>query len=258
MSSKESLGNTLKVAVLLCVVCSVIVSTAAIMLRPAQEANRELDFRRNILAAANLLTPERTVEELFEQVTVRAVNLETGRFTDEIDPDSYDQERAPNDPALSRNLGAAEDIADIGRQEDYSLVYLVEDGQGDIERIVLPIRGYGLWSTLMGFIALEEDFNTVIGLVFYEHAETPGLGGEVDNPAWRAQWNGKQVYGDDGNVQLEVIKGTVSESSPRAEHQVDGLAGATLTSRGVSNLIEFWLGENGFKPFLDNLRAGEE
>lgn len=257
MSNKESLGNTLKVAILLCVVCSVVVSTAAVMLRPAQEANRELDFRRNILASANLLDPERSIEEIFEQISVRAIDIERGQFTDEVDPANFDQERAPKDPAQSKALSANEDIASIGRQEDYSLVYLVEDDQGELERLILPIRGYGLWSTLRGFIALEDDLNTVIGLVFYEHGETPGLGGEVDNPNWRAQWRGKQVYGEEGNVQLEVIKGLVNENSARADFQVDGLAGSTLTSRGVTNMIRFWMGDMGFKPFLESLRAGE-
>ena len=132
----------------------------------------------------------------------------------------------------------------------------MEDPQGDIDKIILPIRGYGLWSTLYGFIALEADGNTVAGLGFYEHGETPGLGGEVDNPRWKAVWPGKQVYRD-GEVAIALIKGAVDTSSANAPWQVDGLAGATLTARGVTNLVQFWLGENGFEPFLNNLKSGE-
>jgi Na+-transporting NADH:ubiquinone oxidoreductase subunit C len=133
---------------------------------------------------------------------------------------------------------------------------VVEDTSGELEKIILPVRGYGLWSTMYGFIALEQDANTVAGLGFYEHGETPGLGGEVDNPRWKAMWPGKQVYRD-GDVELGLIKGSVDSGSDNADWQVDGLAGATLTSRGVTNLVHFWLGENGFEPFLNNLQAGE-
>ena len=146
------------------------------------------------------------------------------------------------------------DIADIKRREKYAEVYLVRGTNGDIETVVLPIRGYGLWSTLWGFIALESDFNTVAGLGFYSHAETPGLGGEVDNPKWKAQWPGKKILNETGNMAIEVTKGGQADAA--SPYQVDGLSGATLTTRGVDNLVQFWLGDNGFKPFLDQLKTG--
>ena len=94
------------------------------------------------------------------------------------------------------------------------------------------------------------------GIGFYEHTETPGLGGEVDNPKWKASWVGKSAY--DGDVlALEVIKGKVDTSRDGAEYQIDGLAGATLTTRGVDNLIKYWLGDQGFKSFIENLKTGE-
>ena len=95
------------------------------------------------------------------------------------------------------------------------------------------------------------------GIGFHDHAETPGLGGEVDNPRWKSLWHGKKVYGEDGQLTLRVIKGQVDTSRAESTYQVDGLAGATLTSRGVHNLIQYWLGEQGFSPFLANLRSGE-
>jgi Na+-transporting NADH:ubiquinone oxidoreductase subunit C len=118
------------------------------------------------------------------------------------------------------------------------------------------VRGAGLWSTLHGFLALENDLNTVAGLGFFEHGETPGLGGEVDNPNWKALWPGKKVY-DEGDAKIQLIKGSVDANTAEAEHKVDGLSGATLTSRGVTNLLQFWMGENGYKPFLSNLQSGE-
>ncbi|MAT93951.1 MAG: Na(+)-translocating NADH-quinone reductase subunit C [Halioglobus sp.] len=256
MSSNDSIGKTLTVALLLCVVCSVIVSTAAVMLKPAQELNKSLDRKRNILAAAGMLDETRDVEEQFKQITTRVVDLRNGHFADDVDAQSIDPLKAAKDPARSEALSVDEDIAKIFRREHYTRVYIVEDEQGGVDKVILPVRGYGLWSTLYGFIALESDANTVAGLGFYEHGETPGLGGEVDNPRWKALWPGKKVYRDD-EVALQLIKGSVDPDNPNAPWRVDGLAGATLTARGVTNLVQFWLGENGFAPFLDNLRAGE-
>ncbi|NNL56211.1 MAG: NADH:ubiquinone reductase (Na(+)-transporting) subunit C, partial [Pseudomonadales bacterium] len=159
------------------------------------------------------------------------------------------------DPARSTRLDSDADLAKISRRENQALVYLVESN-GSFEKVILPVHGYGLWSTLYGFIALESDLNTVAGLGFYDHAETPGLGGEVDNPRWKAQWPGKKVY-KNGDVELGLLKGAVDPSAPNAKYKVDGLSGATLTGRGVTNLIQFWLGENGFRPFLENFKRGE-
>ena len=254
MANKDSFGQTLLVAFLLCVACSIIVSGAAVSLRPLQEANKDLDRKRNILLAAGLYDKSLSVDEQFEAITTRVVNLETGTFVD-VDPATYDQRKASKDPAQSKALGE-EDIAKISRRENQAFVYVVES-DGKMDKMILPIHGYGLWSTLYGFMALESDLNTVAGLGFYEHGETPGLGGEVDNPRWKAIWPGKYVYNETGEVVIEVLKGAVVKGRPEAAHQIDGLSGATLTSRGVSNLVVFWLGENGFKPFLDNFKNGE-
>ncbi len=256
MSSNDSTAKTLIVAFSLSIVCAIFVSTAAVMLKPVQEVNKALDRKRSILAAAGMLEEGRGVEEQFAQVSTRVVDLRTGKFTDEVDAQEFDQRKAAKDPSQSVALSAEQDVAKISRRENYSLVYVVEDSAGQLEKIILPIHGYGLWSTLYGYIALESDGNTVAGLGFSEHGETPGLGGEVDNPRWKAHWPGKQVYRD-GEVELGLIKGTVDPASANAPWQVDGLAGATLTARGVTNLVQFWLGENGFEPFLNNLNAGE-
>ncbi|TXS92988.1 Na(+)-translocating NADH-quinone reductase subunit C [Parahaliea maris] len=256
MSSNDGIKKTLIVAFSLCIVCSVVVSTAAVVLKPVQEVNKTLDRKRNILAAAGMLEQGVSVETQFEQVESRIVDLRTGKFTDEVDPKTFDARKAAKDPSMSETLSAEADIAKIKRRGDYAEVYLVSSASGDLEKIILPVHGYGLWSTLYGYMALESDLNTVIGLGFAEHGETPGLGGEVDNPSWKAKWPGKKVY-KDGEVELGLIKGTVDPSSANAAWQVDGLSGATLTSNGVSNLVQFWLGEQGYQPFIENLKAGE-
>lgn len=253
MANNDSTSKTITVALLLCIVCSVVVSTAAVLLKPAQVANKALDFKRNILAAAGLLEEGKTVDEQFSQISTKLVDLNTGKFTVAVDADSYDQRKASKNPALSTELSGDEDLAKISRREDISKIYLVEGANG-LETVILPIKGYGLWSTLYGFLALGSDLNTVVGMGFYEHGETPGLGGEVDNPNWKALWIDKKVYATDGSVALGVVKGKAAASS---EHDIDGLSGATLTARGVDNLIKFWLGDNGYADFLANLKKGE-
>ncbi len=260
-NQKESTARTLLVALLVCLVCSVLVAGAAVALKPIQVVNSQLDKQRNILAIAGLGDPSMSaadVQRLFdERIVARLVNLETGQFSDEHDPTTFDPLAAAREPSTSRVLTGAEDIASIKRLEKFSVVYIVEDASGDMETLVLPIRGYGLWSTLHGFLALESDLTTVQGMGFYQHAETPGLGGEVDNPRWRGQWLGKQVFDESGDIAIRVVKGSAATSGPEAAHEIDGLAGATLTANGVNNLLHFWLGENGFGAFINNLRAGE-
>ena len=256
MSNKDGVSRTLLTAFALCLVCSVIVSGAAVMLKPAQDANKALDKKRNILAAAGMLDESKTIDEQFEQITTRVVDLRTGKFSEDIDPEKYNGKKAAKDPARSAKLDAEQDQAKIGRRENYAVVYLVESSPGEYDKIILPVRGYGLWSTLYGFVALESDANTIAGLGFYEHGETPGLGGEVDNPRWKSLWPGKQVYKRQ-SVEIGLIKGTVDPQGADAVWQVDGLSGATLTSKGVTNLVQFWLGEDGFQAFLTNLKSGE-
>lgn len=253
MANKDSTVGTIIVAMVLCIVCSVIVSTAAVLLKPAQQANKQKDFQRSILEAAGLLQEGKTIEEQFDQVTTKLVDLDSGTYADG-DAQAFDQRQAAKDPSMSEELSDDIDEAKISRRENTSAVYLINDTSGQLDKIILPIRGYGLWSTLYGFIALEADLDTIAGIGFYEHGETPGLGGEVDNPRWKQIWIGKEIFNDTGDVSIEVIKGQSPANDP---HAIDGLSGATLTSKGVSNLVRFWLGENGFKPYLSNLKEGD-
>lgn len=258
MASNESFKKVVTVTLTMCFVCSVIVSSAAVLLKPMQESNKALDFKRNVLSIADIQEPGKSVEQIYQtRVKARVVNLETGKFADDINAETFDQAKVAKDTAQSISLSNEDDIAKINRRENYSVVYLIQDDAGNLEKIMLPVRGKGLWSTMSGLLVLESDLNTVAGFGFYEHGETPGLGGEIDNPAWKAQWPGKQVFDDQGKPVIRVIKGRVDTASADAIHQVDGISGATLTANGVRNLVQFWLGDKGFKPFLTNLKAGE-
>ncbi len=252
---KETVGKTFFVAFAVCVVFSVIVSSAAVVLRPLQEEQKILDKKRNILGAAGLLSEGVSIDEAFASIEARVVDLETGEYVDSEDAATFDPRAAVRDPARSVAIPGAQDVAGIKRRAKRAAVYLVRDGDR-VTKAILPIYGKGLWSTMYGFVALDaRDANTVRGLVFYEHGETPGLGGEIENPQWQALWNGKKTFGASGEVRLTVIKGLVDTSRPGAEHQVDGLSGATITTRGVDGTVRYWLGDGGFGPYIGRLRT---
>jgi Na+-transporting NADH:ubiquinone oxidoreductase subunit C len=240
----------------LAVVCSVLVSGAAVGLRPRQEANQERYIRQSILVAAGLYDPAVAVEETFKQIETRIVDLDSGDYVaaDELDPDGFDHIASADDPETSMAIEPDADVAGIRRRENRATVYLV--GGDNVQQVILPVRGKGLWSTMIGFIAVDaKDFNTINGITFYDHAETPGLGGEIDNPNWQGGWKGKKVYADDGTLALRVLKGAVDGGSPEADYQVDGISGATLTINGVTGLVQYWFGgQDTFKSYLERLR----
>lgn len=256
--AKNSVGQTFGVALLLCVVCSVLVSGAAVTLKPTQTANKLLDKKKNILMAAGLDDQPGSIDERFKRIQTRFVDLSTGQYNDDLDIETYDFIAAANDAELGVAIPGAQDAAGIKRRARYVPVYLVQK-KGQVDKVILPIYGKGLWSTLYGFVALDrDDLTTIRSLLYYQHGETPGLGGEVDNPSWKALWNGKQAFAEDGSVQIQVMRGAVDLSEPGSEHRVDGLSGATITARGVHNMLQYWLGDGGFGAYLDRLRAGKQ
>ncbi len=249
----DTIGKTILVAVLLCVVCSVLVSTAAVRLKSLQTENKEAFTRTNILKAAGLLEEGKSIDELFSNIEVKYVDLETGEFYNDLEPGTFDPRKAVKDPSFSQTIPKDQDLANIKVRSKIAEIYLVKDN-GKLQTIILPVHGKGLWSTMYAFLALDANGNTVTGFSFYDHAETPGLGGEIENPDWLESWQGKKIYDDEWNLAIDVLKGNVDASKPEAKHQVDGLAGATLTTVGVRNLMKYWLGDSGFKNFLANIR----
>ncbi len=244
---------TILFATAVCIVCAIVVSASAVSLKERQDINAALEKQRNVLQAAGLMDPKEKLDaqeiaQRFENIEMEVIDLATGEPAPDIDPDTYNQAREAKDPATS--TPAPPNPSFIKRIPNHALIYKVLGDDGEIESLVLPVEGYGLWKFLYGFIAIETDLNTVRGITFYDHGETPGLGGEVDNPRWKSRWVGRKVFGDDGEPKIEVIKGAAPPPA-EAPYEVDGLSGATLTSRGVTNLVHFWLGENGFGPFLE-------
>ncbi|KAA3609260.1 MAG: Na(+)-translocating NADH-quinone reductase subunit C [Calditrichaeota bacterium] len=256
----DSIQKTVGVALAVCLVCSVLVSVSAVYLQSIQEENKRLDKIKNILMAGGLYDKKADIQSVFkEKITSALIDLSTGdelseeQFTAKLSPETFDIKEMAADKVLGQALGAEDDIAGINRIPKNMLVYSVVEN-GVIDKIILPMHGKGLWSTMYGFVAMSNDLKTIKGLTFYEHGETPGLGGEIENPSWRASWTGKLAFDDQAQLVLEILKGKVNPASAKASSQIDGLAGATLTTRGVEKMIKFWFGKNGYGPFLKKLR----
>ena len=250
-SNNDSIKKTLFVVIALSLVCSIIVSTAAVVLKPKQQANAVLDQQTKILEVAGIELAGNIPALYAENIEPRLVDFATGDFVDG-DAAAYDQRKAAKDPAQSIKLSAEEDIAKILRRANTGTVYLVKDG-AETSKVIIPVHGNGLWSMMYAFVAVETDGNTVSGITYYEQGETPGLGGEVENPTWRAQFVGKKLFDENHKPAIKVVKGGAPQGS---EHGVDGLSGATLTSVGVQHTFDFWLGDMGFGPFLAKVRDG--
>ena len=243
-SNNETIGKTLGVVVGLCLVCAVVVSMAAVQLRPLQQANKTQDVQRNILAAAGFADVKDVSATFNANIEARVVNLESGEFV-ETDPNSFDFEMTKFDAKRSIKLDKKDDKAGVQRMTTESPVYFAKNDSGKVETIILPVQGYGLWGIMYGFLALDTDTKTVKAINFYKHNETPGLGGEIQNPKWTAQWKEKQLP-------VDIVKGTAGSDV----HKVDGLSGATLTSVGVDNTFKFWTSDKAFGPFLAKVREG--
>ncbi|MCE9677964.1 Na(+)-translocating NADH-quinone reductase subunit C [Shewanella sp. AS1] len=256
-SNKDSFGRTLFVVVGLCFICSVFVSTAAVLLKPTQQENKLLDKQKYILEAAGLMDENFTKSEILKtygkHVEAKLVDLKSGDWA-EGDADTFNTEKAARTPATS--FKPQNDIASVKRVANKGVIYLVRDDAGKLQTVIIPVKGYGLWSTMYAFLAVEADLNTIRSLVYYDFSgsgETPGLGGEVQNPQWIAKWEGKKLYDEQGNLAIKVTKNPAIAES---QHGVDALSGATLTSNGVQHSLDFWLGDEGFARFLEKARNG--
>lgn len=250
-SNNDSIKKTLAVVVGLSLVCSIIVSAAAVGLRDKQKENAVLDKQSKIVEVAGI-TEKGKVQDLYNKfIEPRLIDFKTGGFV-EGDAAKFDQRKEAKDPADSIKLPANADVAKIIRRANTGIVYLVKDGD-KVSKVILPVHGNGLWSMMYAFVAVETDGNTVSGITYYQQGETPGLGGEVENPAWRAQWVGKKLFDENHKPAIKVVKGGAPAGS---EHGVDALSGATLTSNGVQHTFDFWLGDMGFGPFLTKVRDG--
>ena len=247
---------TLLFAFAVCIVCSIFVAGSAVGLRERQRINRVVDRQAKVLGVVGLLTPgerwpaEKIIATFEEHIDTKIIELATGLDAPQIDAEDFDQQVASRRPESSRVAPA--NPAQITRLPHHAALYRQMEGD-QVKRVVIPIEGKGLWSTLYGYLALSPDFARIEGITFYEHGETPGLGGEIENPRWQAVWQGRIPFDGAGHPVVRVIKGSAGSPDDNP-HEVDGLSGATITGRGVTHLVQFWLGHDGFGPYIERTR----
>ena len=238
------------------VICALLVSMTAVTLRPYYIANLEAERRaqlESILGALSGAIGDVTPED----VETRVVELDSGRYSETVDPVTYDARRAATDPNRSVAIPSNMDLAGIKRRANHAVVFIVRGADQKVRALILPVHGSGYQSTLYGFLALAEDTNTVLALKFYEQNDTPGIGARIQDSDWEALWPGKQVFDESGVLRIGVARGKVVRGSADADYQVDGISGATRTSLGVNGIVRFWLGDLGFGRFLERVRRGE-
>lgn len=256
--SNDSPRKAILVVLLTAVICSTLVSAAVVILRPIQQNNQLLDRSRNIMGLTGLLPAgeapgDEEMLALYKSLDTRMVNIDEGRFDDTYDVNTFNMRRAVNDPQSGTDIPSREDTASLGRRSRYAPVYMVWDG-AELDRLILPVRGAGMWSMLYGYIALEPDFTSVAGMAFYEQNETPGLGDQITHEHWLEQWQGKKIYSDQGEALFSVSDSVVEPGSVNAPYQVDALTGATVTGNAVTGMIRYWFGPHGYGELLKNLK----
>jgi len=235
--NKESIGYTAGFALAICVVCSSALSLVSQGLKSRQQQNEDLDQKKNILAAAE----------------IRGLSLKTLSVQDLLKV--YDTHI---DQVL---VNASGDVVDTGECAEDACpaeshpVYIYRESGRD-EAYIIPVFGKGLWSTIYGFLAVENDAATIRGVRFYKHGETPGLGGEVGSARFEASFKGKKIYDEtEHRVRpVRVIKGVVEDvlSGRDVLFAVDGITGATMTSKGVSAFLDQWI--RWYIPFFETVR----
>lgn len=250
--SNDSPAKTLVMTLLVAFIGAVLVSASAVLLKPKQLLNKELNRRQHIEAMVAKL-PGGGAGITIEP---RLVDLQSGTYLMDEDATAYDQRRAAKDANESIAVAKEHDIANLGRRAKKAVVYVGLKG-GKTVLAILPVRGQGYGSMLYGYLGLSSDANTVIGLSFFEHSETPGLGALIDSEDWKAQWQGKTVF-DGAVIRLGVGAVTIEKGTEEDKYQVDALTGATWTGLGVNNLLHYWLGPDGYGPYLQKLAGGDD
>ena len=246
----ESRAKTVLMAFLVSGICAALVSGATVLMRPIQAANLAAEEQAHI---ASLVEGIPGMADLLEQsggmLSRVVIDLESGRAAAGVTPATL--EAALADPANWTAMDAGQDLAGLGQRPNYVQVFLLRSGE-EISLLLLPLSGQGYGGRIDAIMALRGDMNTVAGIAVTSHSETPGLGGRIDEAAWQTAFSGTELRGDTGAVLFRVARGTASSI-----HEVDGITGATRTGIGVTNMIRFWMGPDGYGPFLDAVQRGE-
>jgi Na+-transporting NADH:ubiquinone oxidoreductase subunit C len=236
---RENPGKTLLVAAAVATFCSLFVSAAVHYLRPIQATYQSIDRSRAVLEAAGIEVDgeaaDSEIVRLFRSLDARVVKLDDGSVVDGIDAHNFD------------HWSEAEKGDEAAAQPKLAPVYIVTES-GELSRIVLPVSGPGMWSTIYAYVALEPDLRTIAAFVVYGHGETPGIGDKIEDSDWLKRWRGKTLINADNEAVFRVSKDASDDTS------VDAISGATKTAVATGDLVRNWMGDSGFGPFLQRIR----
>lgn len=214
-------------AAVICVVCSLVLSATAQLLKERQDMEVELDRKMNVLKAFGV--------EVVDASGAKIPKSEVDRyFSDNISEIFLDKETGEVlENFTASDLPPAELRARTIEDKEHLPLYVWKEN-GEVQKYAFPVSGMGLWSIVHGYLALDQDLATVIGVTFYKHGETPGLGGEVSTEWFQSQFADKVIYKDGELQPIQVVKGQAPEGS---DHQVDGISGATMTGNGINTFL---------------------
>jgi len=228
-------------AAVVTITCSILLASAANLLRERQQENIALDKQKNILTSAGLIKSgaegisRKEILDLYDKNIVSQVVDTTGKVLENKTVENIDP-----------------------KKEKHLLPVYLYRSEGTVRSYIIPISGKGLWSTIYGYLALEPDLNTVRGITFYQHGETPGLGGEIVKEWFTDSFIGKKILSPEGKlVSVSVVKGKVAEKIPDSDayHYVDGISGSTLTGKGVTNFLKKDL--ERYETYFETIRHRE-
>lgn len=226
----------------LTVIVAILLSAAALVLQPYQQANINNEKMMNILQAADVNVEGANVQELFDKDCVKMMLVDAkGEIVEECTND-FTKFRA-----FSMNL--KDELYKRDNGQDYVLpIIVINNGKENVN--VIQLQGAGLWGPIWGYIGMTSDFQNVVGVVFDHKSETPGLGAEITTPRFRDQFKGKTIFSGGEFVSIDVVKGGVANmAADLQKHSVDAISGGTITSQGVNKMIENVLGS--YLPYIE-------
>jgi Na+-transporting NADH:ubiquinone oxidoreductase subunit C len=248
--SNESRTKTIIIAFLVSGLCAVLVSSATVVLRPIQAANRAAEEQARIGdLVAGIPGMSALLEDTGGTLSTVVIDLEAGRAATDITRDMLDT--ALTDAANWTTLDASADLAGLGQRPNYVQIFLLRTGE-DVTLALLPITGQGYGGRIDAILALHSDMNTIAGIAITAHSETPGLGGRIEDPSWQQGFPDTLLRDDSDDLRFAVARGDAT--SP---FEVDGITGATRTGRGVTGMVRFWLGPDGYGPLLAAIQRGD-
>lgn len=239
-------------AIIMVVLVAAILTAVATLLKPMQEANKNAEKMQAILSSANI-NVERS--EAIDKYKEKLLAEYTISLDGEIVYTYKGDKESENNPKRAFNTNMKKLLDELKRHKKGDLdkapnlpMYVLEGNQGD-SLFIIPVRGKGLWGPIWGNIALKKDMNTVVGASFDHDGETPGLGAEINTDEFSDQFKGKKLFNEQNEFEsIDVVKGGVENSSVPPKHGVDGISGGTITSNGVSDMIEDVI--KNYLPFI--------